>query len=132
MIITINLSIFIFEQHCFKSGSTCQFLTKSDTKLVYFNILFCFFFLNGRMFVKCGSHTKGGQEKENQSQQIPTFSYSEWSILKICIAKIFLLSTHVAITCPPPSCPLSTLQSLMAPMVHHRHQPSNGKGYVYI
>ena len=40
MIITINpLSIFIFGQRCFKSGSTFQLLTNTDTKLVYF-ILF--------------------------------------------------------------------------------------------
>ena len=34
------------------------------------------------MFEK--SHTKGGQVEEDQSQQIPTFCRSEWSIF--CIA----------------------------------------------
>ena len=28
---------------------------------------------------------KGGQKKEDQSQQFPTIRCSEWSILKICI-----------------------------------------------
>ena len=42
------------------------------------------------------SHTEGGQVKEDQSQQIPTFSCSEGSILQICIAKILLLSSHGA------------------------------------
>ena len=59
------------------------------------------------MFEKCV--TKGGQEKEDQSQQISTFKCSEWSILKICIATILLLSPHVAITCPISNSLLSTL-----------------------
>ena len=48
------------------------------------------------MFEKCVYLTlvKGGQKKEDQSQQIPTFRCSEWSILKICILKILLLSPH--------------------------------------
>ena len=39
------------------------------------------------MFEKCVYLTlvKGGQKKEDQLQQIPTFRCSEWSILKICI-----------------------------------------------
>ena len=57
------------------------------------------------MFEKCVYLTlvKGGQKKEDQSQQIPTFRCSEWSILKICNLKILLLSPHrgdVASTCP--------------------------------
>ena len=43
------------------------------------------------------------RKKEDQSQQIPTFRCSEWSILKICILKILLLSPHrgdVASTSP--------------------------------
>ena len=57
------------------------------------------------MFEKCVYPTlvKGGQMKEDQSQQIPTFKCSEWSILKICILKILLLLPHrgvVANTCP--------------------------------
>ena len=57
------------------------------------------------MFEKCDYLTlvKGGQKKEDQSQQIPTFRCSEWSILMICILEIFLLSPHrgdVASTCP--------------------------------
>ena len=62
----------------------------------------------------CLSHTKGGQEKEDQSQQIPTFKCSEWSILKICIA-----CGYVASTGPPRNSSLA----IMAPMMHPRHQP---------
>ena len=46
---------------------------------------------------------KGGQKKEDQSQQTPTFRCSAWSILRICILKKLLLSPHrgdVASTCP--------------------------------
>ena len=43
----------------------------------------------------CQSHIKGGQEKDH-SQQMPTFGCSELPILEICIAKILLLSSHVA------------------------------------
>ena len=44
----------------------------------------------------CLSHTKDGQEKEDQSQQIPTFRCCELSILNICIAKKSILSPHGA------------------------------------
>ena len=44
----------------------------------------------------CQSHIKGGQEKEDHSQHIPTFRCYELPILEICIAKILLLSPHVA------------------------------------
>ena len=50
------------------------------------------------------------------------WAYSERSILKLCIAKILLLSPHVAITV---HCVLSS----MAPMMHPRPQRSNGRGY---
>ena len=37
---------------------------------------------------------KGGQEKENYSQQIPTFRCSEWANLKNMHCKDLLLSPH--------------------------------------
>ena len=79
----------------------------------------------------CLSQNEGGQEKEDQWQQIPTFRCSELSILKICIAKILLLSPHgtmwLALTCLQNA----YSESLMAPMMHPRHQPLNGKGYMF-
>ena len=43
------------------------------------------------MFEKCVHLTllKGGQEKEDQSQQIPIFRYSEWSNFKDLHCKDF-------------------------------------------
>ena len=100
MIIIINLSIFI-SYDVFKSCSTFQLLAKTSEKLLYF-ILFLFK-RNNNECLKNVSLVKGGQKKEDHSQQIPTFRCSEWSILKICILKILLLSPHrgdVASTCP--------------------------------
>ena len=37
---------------------------------------------------------KGGQEKENHSQQIPTFRWSEWSNFSNLYGKDLLLSPH--------------------------------------
>ena len=37
---------------------------------------------------------KGGQEKDNHSQQIPTFRCSEWSNVKDLHCKGLLLSPH--------------------------------------
>ena len=37
---------------------------------------------------------EGGQEKENHSQQIPTFKCSEWSNFKDLHCKDLLLSPH--------------------------------------
>ena len=71
------------------------------------------------MFEK--SHTKGGQVEEDQSQQIPTFSCSEWSIF--CIAKILLLAPHGEHLV---HCPLFNGTD-HTPI----HQPLNGKGYIF-
>ena len=38
---------------------------------------------------------KGGQEKENHSQQIPTFKCSEWANFKDLHCKDLLLSQHL-------------------------------------
>ena len=70
-----------------------QLLAKTNTKLIYF-IMFLFQKMN-----ECLKKHQGWalrQEKEDQSQQISTFRCSESSILKICIAKILLLSPHRA------------------------------------
>ena len=37
---------------------------------------------------------EGGQEKENHSQQIPTFKWSEWSNFKDLHCKDLLVSPH--------------------------------------
>ena len=39
-------------------------------------------------------HIKGGQEKENYSHQIPTFTWSEWANLKDLHCKDLLVSPH--------------------------------------
>ena len=66
MIIIINLSIFI-SHNVFKSRSTFQLVAKTNKNLIYF-ILFLF---------KIIMNVKGGQKKEDQSQQISTFRCSE-------------------------------------------------------
>ena len=73
---------------------------------------------------------KGGREKENQSQQIPTFRCSEWSNFKDLHCKDLLLSPHkgyVASTCPV-HCLIWVFNLLLAVMLHPRHQPFKWEG----
>ena len=79
MIIIINLSIFIFHNFVFKSRSTFQLLAKTSTKLIYFIL---FLLKKNNECLKNLTLVKDGQEKEDQSQQIPTFRCSEWSNFK--------------------------------------------------
>ena len=79
MIIIINLSIFIF--HNFVSSLAQRFYYWPRlTQSCY--ILFCFFSKKNNECLKNLTLVKGGQEKEDQSQQIPLFRCSEWSNFK--------------------------------------------------
>ena len=76
MIITINLSISTLEKRCFKVAQRFNYWPRLFEKYVYLTLI------------------KGGQEKENHSQQIPTFRCSEWSNFKDLHCKDLHLSPH--------------------------------------
>ena len=61
---------------------------------------------------KIMGHTKGGQNKKTSRNKFLLLDALNGQFKKKCIAKILLLSAHVAITCPLRNSSFSTLYLL--------------------